>query len=160
VLWLSEIFTKFRIWLSMKKREVWEIEPLTWSQLSAFGVHLNLQKVIMVAEPQSTVVAVRAGVARPWQVGVLQSSYVALGRVGQWAGDTAQQFGALVSALMAPAVLSAYLFAAWSLASNLGWTDSFLFGSGPFSNWLVWLGAAATLHLASSILRRHGRLEE
>lgn len=56
---------------------------------------------------------------------------------------------------MGPAVFSAYAFAFWSLAANLGWTDTFLFASGPLSNWLVWLGIAILINLAASVLRRH-----
>jgi hypothetical protein len=75
-------------------------------------------------------------------------------RIGVWASDTAQEFAAGVSALMGPAVFSAYALAAWSLASNLGWTNSFLFASGPLSNWLVWSAIAVAVHLAASILNR------
>lgn len=77
-----------------------------------------------------------------------------LARAGAWASDTAQEFGALVSALMGPAVFSAYALAFWCLASNLGWTNSFLFSSGALSNWIVWLAIALLVHLAASILRR------
>jgi hypothetical protein len=61
---------------------------------------------------------------------------------------------------MGPAIVSAYAFAAWSLAANLGWTDSFLFSSGALSNCFVWFGIAVLVHLASGILRRHTRSEE
>jgi hypothetical protein len=77
-----------------------------------------------------------------------------------WAADTAQQFGALVAALMGPAVLSVYAFVAWSLAANLGWTDTFVFKTGPLSNWMIWMGAAGLVTLASSILRKHSRIEQ
>jgi hypothetical protein len=90
----------------------------------------------------------------------LQSTSDAFGRAGVWAGETAQKFGALLSALMAPAVFSAYAFAFWSLAGNLGWTDSFVFASGPLSNWLVWLAIAILVHVASSILKRHTQYGE
>ncbi|HSU58800.1 MAG TPA: hypothetical protein VLI55_05765 [Bryobacteraceae bacterium] len=86
---------------------------------------------------------------------VLQSTTTVLSRTAAWAGDTAQEFGALLSVLMGPAVFSAYAFAFWSLAANLGWTDTFLFASGPLSNWLVWLGIAILINLAASVLRRH-----
>ncbi len=76
-----------------------------------------------------------------------------------WAADTAQQFGALVAALMGPAVLSVYAFVAWSLAANLGWTDTFVFKTGPLSNWMIWMGVAALSTLAADILRRHSRTE-
>ena len=113
----------------------------------------------MSVEPRSTAVAIRAENSRSWPIGVLQASLLVLGRIGVWAGDTAQQFGALVSVLMAPAVLSAYSFAAWSLAGSLGWTDSFVFQTGPLSNWLIWLGLAILVNMAASILRRHTRTE-
>jgi hypothetical protein len=55
---------------------------------------------------------------------------------------------------MAPAVLSVYSFAAWSLADNLGWTDSFIFRTGALSNWLVWLALAFLVNSAAVILSR------
>lgn len=114
----------------------------------------------MTAEPQSTVVAIRTTNPRSWPTSILQSGILVIERVGVWAGDTAQQFGALVSALMAPAVFSAYAFAVWSLAANLGWTDSFIFSTGALSNWMVWLGLAIVVNVAASILQRHSRLED
>lgn len=86
---------------------------------------------------------------------VLESTGNALSRAGNWAGETAQQFGALVSALMGPAVFSAYAFAFWSLAQNLGWTDTFVFVKGPLSNWFIWMAIAILVTLAASVLRRH-----
>jgi hypothetical protein len=103
-----------------------------------------------MSESRSTAVAIPVGGARNWLSGIQRSA----GQVGSWAADTAQQFGAVVSALMGPAVLSVYSFAAWSLADNLGWTDSFIFRSGAFSNWLVWLTLALLVNSASVILRR------
>ncbi len=75
-------------------------------------------------------------------------------RTGTWAGDTAQKFAALLSDLMGPAVFLAYAMTAWSLATELGWTGSFLFTAGPMSNWLVWLGFALLLNFAANILKR------
>jgi hypothetical protein len=75
--------------------------------------------------------------------------------LGIWASDIAQQFGALLAALMGPAVFSSYVFALWSLADNLGWTDTFVFQNGPLSNWLIWLGLAILINVAATILRRH-----
>jgi len=56
--------------------------------------------------------------------------------------------------LMGPAVLSVYAFAVWSLTSEMGWTDSFPFTSGPLSSWIIWAGLAAAIHSAATILRR------
>lgn len=86
---------------------------------------------------------------------VLESTGNVLHRAGKWAAETAQQFGALVSALMAPAVVSAYAFAFWSLAQDLGWTDTFVFSKGPLSNWFIWMALAVLVTLAAGILRRH-----
>jgi hypothetical protein len=84
----------------------------------------------------------------------LQSFALLTERAGSWAGETAQQFGTMVSALMGPAVLSAYAFALWSLTASLGWTDSFIFSSGALSNWFVWLGLAIAVHAAAGVLRK------
>lgn len=108
-----------------------------------------------MSESRTSEIAVRIEPARAWALGALHVSGNALGRAGAWAGETAQQFGALVSALMGPAVFSAYAFAAWSLAANLGWTNTFVFSAGPLSNWLIWLSIAILVNLASSILKRH-----
>jgi hypothetical protein len=91
---------------------------------------------------------------------LLQSIAVGVISLGTWATKTAQQFGTLLSALMGPAVFSAYVFAVWSLADNLGWTDTFVFHNGPLSNWLIWLTFAILVNTAASILRRHTEQEE
>lgn len=78
-------------------------------------------------------------------------------KVGRWANDTAMEFGALVSTLLAPAIVSAYLIALWSITSDMGITGQFMVSSGPFSNWIVWMGIAVALHGAASVLSRHGR---
>lgn len=102
----------------------------------------------------------KAELLRGWSLNAAQAAGQGLSRAGTWAADTAQQFGSLVSALMGPAVISAYAFAAWSLAANLGWTDSFLFNSGPLSSWFIWAGLAVLVHAASGILQRRARPEE
>jgi hypothetical protein len=109
-------------------------------------------------ETRSTAIAIRTEATRT--DAVLQSTTTVLSRAAVWAGDTAQKFGALLSALMGPAVFSAYAFAGWSLAADLGWTNTFVFATGPLSNWLVWLGIAILVTLASSVLRRHTTLEQ
>jgi hypothetical protein len=106
-------------------------------------------------ESRTSAIALRTEPTRAWASGALQNTSIALGRAGAWAGDTAQEFGTLLSALMGPAVFSAYAFAIWSLAGNLGWTDTFVFATGPLSNWLVWLAIAIVVNVASSILKRH-----
>ena len=112
-----------------------------------------------MSETRTTAAAVRTEPARAWLSGTFDSAVDVLGRTGTWAAETAQQFGALLAALMGPAVFSLYAFAFWSLSGNLGWTDSFIFQNGPLSNWLVWMGFAILITVAASILRRHTRTE-
>jgi hypothetical protein len=108
-----------------------------------------------MSETRTTAMAVRTEAARPWAGGVLQALTDFLSDTGNWAGDFAQRFAALLSDLMGPAVFSVYALAAWSLTSSLGWTESFIFSAGPLSNWLVWLAFAILLNFAASILKRH-----
>ena len=89
-----------------------------------------------------------------WMTAFSQTSIAGLARTGAWAANTAQQFGSIVAVLMGPAVLSVYAFTLWSLTSELGWTDSFPFSTGPLSNWIIWLSLAILLHVAAHILRR------
>jgi len=105
-------------------------------------------------EFRTTAIAVRIEPARAWTMSMVQATAGVASRAVGWAGDTAQEFGALLSALMGPAVVSAYALALWSLASNLGWTDTFVFSRGPLSNWLVWFGIAVLVNIASGILKR------
>ncbi len=111
-------------------------------------------------ETRMTAVAVRTEPARAWVISAAQGAGELLGRAGVWASDTAQHFGAVLAALMAPAVVSVYAFAIWSLAANLGWTDTFVFPSGPLSNWLIWFGLAILVTLAASVLTRHTQPEK
>jgi hypothetical protein len=113
-----------------------------------------------MSESRTTALAVRTEPARVWTAGVLQAATNSFVRAGAWAVDTAQQFGSLLSALMGPAVFSAYAVATWSLAANLGWTGTFPYTTGALSNWLIWAGIAAAVHLAAQILRRHTRSEK
>jgi len=111
-------------------------------------------------ETRTTATAIRIEPARAWAVGLMQATGTILGRAGAWAGDTAQEFGAVLSALMGPAVFSAYALTFWCLAADLGWTNTFVFSAGPLSNWLVWLALAVLVTLAKSILKRHTQREK
>lgn len=128
-------------------------------KLSASDVHQEEQQGQQMSETRTTAIAVRTEAVRNSALGVTQTIGDAVGRLGFWAADTAQHFGVLLSALMGPAVFSAYAFAVWSLADNLGWTDTFVFPTGPLSNWLVWLAIAILVNLAATVLRRHARTE-
>jgi hypothetical protein len=118
------------------------------------------QRLNDMPESRTTAIAVLTEPARIWTLSALQAAGNTVSRGVEWAGDTAQKFGALVSALMGPAVVSVYALAVWSLAASLGWTDTFVFSTGPLSNWLVWLAIAILVNLAAGILRRHTQSEK
>jgi hypothetical protein len=114
-------------------------------------------------DSQITALAVSTETVRTPVTGIFQSVFAPAAKTlvrsgvyaGTWAGEIAQKFGSLVSDLMGPAVFTLYSFAAWSLATNVGLTDTFVFTSGPLANWLIWLGGAILLNVAASILKRH-----
>jgi len=111
-------------------------------------------RVTAVTIQQEGTRATTLGVTGLW-ASVAPATMQALTHVGVWAADTAQQFGVLVAVLMGPAVFAAYSFAAWALAFNLGWTDSFIFTSGALSNWIIWMGMAVLVNTAAAILKKH-----
>ena len=113
-----------------------------------------------MSEPRTFAIAIQTELVRTRSIEFFQAAGGTLGRAAGWAVNTAQDFGSLVSALMGPAVFSAYAFAFWSLAANLGWTDTFLYATGPLSNWLIWLGIAILLHVAADVLKRRTRIEK
>jgi hypothetical protein len=111
-------------------------------------------------EPRTTAIAIQTDAGRAWLTSLLLATRRAVIQTGVWAGQTAQTFGSLVATLMGPAVLSGYALAFWSLAQNLAWTNTFIFKSGPLSNWFVWLGIAFTVHAASQILKRRTHTDD
>jgi hypothetical protein len=108
-------------------------------------------------EPLIVDVAERTSTLANWTSVLLQTSGGLLARAGVWATDISQRFGGVVSALMGPTVVLAYIMALWSLTANIGWTGTFMVSSGPLSNWMVWLGIAVVLHGAAAVLKRNGR---
>jgi hypothetical protein len=109
--------------------------------------------------PESQVVAVaeQTPATTTWTSALAQASAGFLSRTGEWATSTSQKFGGVVSTLLNPAIVSVYVLALWSLTADIGWTGAFMVTSGPFSNWMVWLGIAVVLHVAASILKRQAR---
>jgi hypothetical protein len=61
----------------------------------------------------------------------------------------------IAHSLTGPTVLSAYVFAVWSLAANIGLTHSFPWSAGPLSSWFIWLALALALTLVTSTLRQN-----
>jgi hypothetical protein len=157
-----ELFTRSQVATSDEVNITTQDSTPTTAQLSAIDVHHLLSRGTTMTEVRTTATAitVRVEPAKVWTAGLLTAIGAGTQNIGTWATETAQQFGALLAALMGPAVFSSYVFALWSLADNLGWTDSFVFHNGPLSNWLIWLSFAILLNVAASILRRHTMPEE
>jgi hypothetical protein len=107
-----------------------------------------------MAQQRSGVKADRLNPAVAWTAAFGQAAGSVFTKTGAWAVTTAQRSAAVLAVLMGPAILSVYAFAFWSLTSEMGWTDSFPFSSGPLSNWIIWAGLAAAVHSASAILRK------
>lgn len=55
------------------------------------------------------------------------------------------------------AAISCGTLGGWRLGQDLGWAGDFVFESGVFSHWQVWLSAAALLQYGSWRLARYGR---
>ena len=62
-----------------------------------------------------------------------------------------------VAALLTPASLMALVLGIWRISADLKLTSSFYVASGPFSDWRLWLGAAALLQLCAHFLNRYGK---
>lgn len=107
-----------------------------------------------MAQQRSGVKVARLNPAVAWTAAFTQAAGSTFAKTGTWAVTTAQKSAAVLAVLMGPAVLSVYAFAFWSLTSEMGWTDSFPFSSGPLSNWIIWAALAAAVHSASVILRK------
>ena len=60
----------------------------------------------------------------------------------------------ILSAMLSPLALIAYVFALWRLSSDIGWSGPFVISSGLFSHWIVWFSIGLTLNVSVSILKR------
>jgi hypothetical protein len=61
-----------------------------------------------------------------------------------------------VAVLLQPAVLAAFVLAAWRFGTDLGWTREFVISAGPLSHWQTWLAIAVVLQVAVVALNRYG----
>ena len=69
-------------------------------------------------------------------------------------------FAPIVVSVAGPTVFSAYVFAFWSLAADIGLTHSFPWSAGPLSSWFIWLAVALLLTLLTSTFLSNTRTEE
>ena len=70
----------------------------------------------------------------------------------EYARTIAKKFSAPLEALLSPLALTAYVFAAWRVAADIGWASTFVIHTGLFSHWLVWLTIGLSLSFCASIL--------
>lgn len=74
-------------------------------------------------------------------------------------GFIAETFGRLATiliALLTPAALIALVLGIWRVGADLGWAGAFLFTSGFFSHWQVWIALSIALKVISATLLAWG----
>jgi hypothetical protein len=152
----SDEATRFHFWNSFSLQSTAQFFDVLAEKPSWIYWHPTSQEKLdkTMSEPQIIAVGERASVIAGWMSALSHAAGILVARAGSWATKTSQQFGSVVSALMGPAIVSAYALAFWSLSSNIGWTGAFMVTSGPLSNWMVWVGIAVILHIAAALLRR------
>jgi hypothetical protein len=90
------------------------------------------------------------------------SSRVAVGwgtvlhqRIGTSLGTTSSlELRRLFATLLTPVSLTAFVFAAWRLGSDLSFTKDFIIADGPLSNWMVWVAIGAAVQACANTLKR------
>ena len=78
-------------------------------------------------------------------------------KLGNKRTERGRQTALAAAALLSPAALMASVLAAWRIAADLRFTNSFAIPTGLFSHWQVWLAAAVLLQLCSRMLNRYGK---
>jgi acyl-coenzyme A synthetase/AMP-(fatty) acid ligase len=63
-------------------------------------------------------------------------------------------YAPLVSSLLTPVALVAYMLACWRLGADLNVTGEFFISQGVFSRWQVWLALAIITQLGAKELNR------
>lgn len=61
-----------------------------------------------------------------------------------------------ISVLLQPAVLAAFVLAAWRFGTDVGWTRDFVISTGVLSHWQTWLAIAVVLQGSVIALNRYG----
>jgi hypothetical protein len=64
-----------------------------------------------------------------------------------------------ISVLLQPAVLAAFVLAAWRFGTDVGWTREFVISSGAFSHWQTWIAIAVVLQVAAIAFNRYGNVK-
>jgi hypothetical protein len=64
-----------------------------------------------------------------------------------------------ISVLLQPAVLAAFVLAAWRFGTDVGWTREFVISTGAFSHWQTWTAIAVVLQAAVIALNRYGNVK-
>jgi len=68
----------------------------------------------------------------------------------------AVRFSGLLSALLNPLALTAYMLAAWRVTADIGWSSPFTINQGFFSHWMVWFSVGLALNACASVLNGRG----
>jgi hypothetical protein len=61
-----------------------------------------------------------------------------------------------LAALLAPAVLAAYVLGVWRLCTDVGIAGDFEIKQGLFSHWQVWIALGAAGNVLAVLLNRYG----
>ncbi len=71
-----------------------------------------------------------------------------------------RRYAPVVSYLMTPVALVAYLLAVWRLGADLNWVGEFFISEGLLSRWQVWLALAIATQLVAKELNRLSQRNE
>jgi hypothetical protein len=74
--------------------------------------------------------------------------------------DQPRRYAPVVSYLLTPVALVAYMLAAWRLGADLNWMGEFFISQGLLSRWQVWLVLAITTQILAKELNRLARRED
>lgn len=80
-----------------------------------------------------------------------------LGSSSRSGATPGREVASLLASLLTPAAVIALVLCAWRLAADLAWAGAFVFDSGLFSHWQVWVAMAGLLQTCASFLDRYGR---
>jgi hypothetical protein len=71
--------------------------------------------------------------------------------------DQPRRYAPVVSYLMTPVALVAYVLAFWRLGADLNWVGEFFISQGLLSRWQVWLVLAIATQFAAKELNRRAQ---